>query len=989
MVSFPSPLLTLTLLIQLLSQFTTLQASLLDPTSSNSSSVSCNQVEREALVHFKAGLKDHSRRLSSWFGTDCCSWAGVGCSKKTGHVTKLDLRNPYYPYSNDQLYHLQNSSGAAAFELASLGGKINPSLLDLKYLSYLDLSLNDFNYTPIPNFMGSFTKLSYLNLSSSNFVGLVPHQLGNLSNLKSLDLYSSNSEIWVSNLNWVARLSSLKYLNLGYVNLSLASTSWLSVINMLPQLEELHLPGCELDQVPYSLPFVNFSSIQVLDLQVNLFNSSLPQWVFNISSSLVVLNLRGSGIGGYTLNDIDWGYFCHMQTLDLSSNEISGEFDKFVSSLCKCDNNISLQVLDLAYNNLGGQIPESLGNLKNLKSLNLVANPISGSIPASIGNLSCLEELYIGTKLSGTIPESVGQLKELINLSLEGNWNGVISETHFQSLENLKTLVLSSWNKSLQFDVSRDWIPAFSLQHLYISYCQIGPNFPQWLKTQKELRSLSLVKVGISDRVPDWLWEQTPQLQNLGFYNNRLRGKLPKSLEFAPGATVDLSSNLFEGPVPLCSRVTSLSLRNNSFSGHIPENIGLKMSTLEYLDLSKNFLSGAIPLSMSKLKRLQGISLYNNLLSGKIPMWKPLTSLSVLDFSKNNLSGTIPSSICSHPSLDILKLSGNNLSGNLSSLQNCERLSQLGLAGNQFHGEIPNWIGEKLSNLAILSLGGNMFSGNIPENLCHLSNLHILELRHNNLSGQIPTCLGNTLSSYMEPYYSADPGFHPDYRNDMELNVKGDIHEFSLTLVLVNLLDLSNNNLHGEIPKEVTNLSTLGTLNLSWNHLIGNIPEKIGNLQNLETLDLSGNHLSGTIPPSMSDMTALSHLNLSYNDLSGPIPSTNQFTTFNDPSIYEGNPKLYGCPLPTNCSTFNRHQQHESQDENAGDDKMLWFYFHLGMAPGFVVGFWAVCGTLIVNKSWRHAFFRFVDQMRDRIWVTYAVTSARLLEKLKATRMET
>ncbi|KAL7261329.1 hypothetical protein ACSBR1_006889 [Camellia fascicularis] len=52
----------------------------------------------------------------------------------------------------------------------------------------------------------------------------------------------------------------------------------------------------------------------------------------------------------------------------------------------------------------------------------------------------------------------------------------------------------------------------------------------------------------------------------------------------------------------------------------------------------------------------------------------------------------------------------------------------------------------------------------------------------------------------------------------------------------------------------------------------------------------------------MSSLTSLSHLNLSYNNLSGSIPSTNQFQTFNDPSIYEGNPKLCGLPLSTKCS---------------------------------------------------------------------------------------
>uniref|UniRef100_A0A5B7BYH3 Leucine-rich repeat-containing N-terminal plant-type domain-containing protein n=1 Tax=Davidia involucrata TaxID=16924 RepID=A0A5B7BYH3_DAVIN len=62
-------------------------------TRSIDSNVSCIESEREALVKFKQSLIDELNRLSSWVGEDCCTWRGVSCSEKAGHVVKLDLHN--------------------------------------------------------------------------------------------------------------------------------------------------------------------------------------------------------------------------------------------------------------------------------------------------------------------------------------------------------------------------------------------------------------------------------------------------------------------------------------------------------------------------------------------------------------------------------------------------------------------------------------------------------------------------------------------------------------------------------------------------------------------------------------------------------------------------------------------------------------------------------------------------------------------------------
>ncbi|XP_028120516.1 receptor-like protein EIX2 [Camellia sinensis] len=105
--------------------------------------------------------------------------------------------------------------------------------------------MNDFHGSTIPNFIGSLEKLSYLRLSQSNIGGMVPPHLGNVSNLQYLDLsaFVFYYNIWASDLNWLVCLSSLKYLNLGGVNLTEAA-DWLHSVNSMSSLSELQLFDC-------------------------------------------------------------------------------------------------------------------------------------------------------------------------------------------------------------------------------------------------------------------------------------------------------------------------------------------------------------------------------------------------------------------------------------------------------------------------------------------------------------------------------------------------------------------------------------------------------------------------------------------------------------------------------------------------------------------------------------------------------------------------
>ncbi|XP_034905372.2 uncharacterized protein [Populus alba] len=85
-------------------------------------------------------------------------------------------------------------------------------------------------------------------------------------------------------------------------------------------------------------------------------------------------------------------------------------------------------------------------------------------------------------------------------------------------------------------------------------------------------------------------------------------------------------------------------------------------------------------------------------------------------------------------------------------------------------------------------------------------------------------------------------------------------------------LNLSSNNLAGELPSSLGNLSRLVELDFSYNYFNNSIPPELGNLKNLVTLSLSGNRFSGPIPSALCHLDNLTHLHMDHNSLEGALP---------------------------------------------------------------------------------------------------------------------
>ncbi|XP_050145999.1 receptor-like protein EIX1 isoform X3 [Malus sylvestris] len=897
----------------------------------------CKESERQALLMFKQDLKDPANRLSSWVaeeGSDCCSWTGVVCDHITGHIHELHLNSSYSDWHFNSFF----------------SGKINSSLLSLKHLNYLDLSNNEF-ITQIPSFLGSMTSLTHLNLGNSAFGGVIPHKLGNLSSLRYLNISNIyGPSLKVENLKWISGLSLLEHLDLSSVDLSKAS-DWLQVTNMLPSLVELDMSDCELHQIP-PLPTPNFTSLVVLDLSGNSFNSLMLRWVFSLKN-LVSLHLSGCGFQG-PIPSISQN-ITSLREIDLSSNSISldpipkciqnmtgltalnlkeNEFNSTIPEWLYSLNN--LESLLLSRNALRGEILSSIGNLKSLRHFDLSHNSMSGPIPMSLGNLSSLVELDIsGNQFNGTFIEVIGKLKMLTDLDISYNWfEGVVSEVSFSNLTKLKHFIAKG--NSFTLKTSQDWLPPFQLESLLLDSWHLGPKWPMWLQTQTQLTDLSLSDTGISSIIPTWFWNLTFQVQYLNLSHNQLYGEIQNIVAF-PDSVVDLGSNQFTGALPIVpTTLYWLDLSNSSFSGSVFHFFCGRRDELYTLDI---------------------LHLGNNLLTGKVPdCWMNWPSLGFLNLENNYLTGNVPMSMGYLHKLQSLHLRNNHLYGELPhSLQNCASLSVVDLGGNGFVGSIPIWMVKSLSGLHVLNLRSNKFEGDIPNEVCYLKSLQILDLAHNKLSGMIPRCFHN-LSAMADFSESFSPSnFSVLYEFGVPENAilvtKGIEMEYRKILGFVKGIDLSCNFMYGEIPEELTSLLALQSLNLSNNRFTRRIPSKIGNMARLESLDFSMNRLDGEIPPSMANLTFLSHLNLSYNNLTGRIPESTQLQSL-DQSSFVGN-ELCGAPLNKNCST-NGVIPPPTVEQDGGEGYSLlkdgWFYVSLGV--GFFTGFWIVLGSLLVNMPW-------------------------------------
>ncbi|KAL0723209.1 hypothetical protein Bca4012_037808 [Brassica carinata] len=170
----------------------------------------------------------------------------------------------------------------------------------------------------------------------------------------------------------------------------------------------------------------------------------------------------------------------------------------------------------------------------------------------------------------------------------------------------------------------------------------------------------------------------------------------------------------------------------------------------------------------------------------------------------------------------------------------------------------------------------------LPYEISNITVLELLDVHNNYITGDIPDQLGNLVK--LEQLDLS--------RNSFSGNIPLSFGNFSY----LNKLILNNNLLTGQIPKSIKNLQNLTLLNLSFNNFSGEFPQDLGQVTTLTiNLNLSYIAFTGDIPKSFSAFTQLQSLDLSHNTLHGDIKVLDSLTSLASLNISFNN---FSSPIP-------------------------------------------------------------------------------------------
>ncbi|KAG5589875.1 hypothetical protein H5410_040389 [Solanum commersonii] len=527
-----------------------------------------------------------------------------------------------------------------------------------------------------------------------------------------------------------------------------------------------------------------------------------------------------------------------------------------------------------AYNTSMGKKYPGLSNLRELWFEGYEINDINilSALGANSG-LRNLEKLILNdNNFNSTIFSSLKIFPSLKHLNLASNEiTGNIKMNDIIALSNLKYLNL--WNNNIKtFGTTKALRNLSTVEYLYLGGSSLNENFLANIGQMTSLKVLSMPSGDNNGNLPNQGWCELKYIEELDFLDNNFVGTLPSCL-----------GNL--------TSLRWLCLAGNYFSGNTTSHsIWRRLTSLEYLDIAYNQFD--VPLSFrhfSNHTKLIYLAVgYNTIITDtEFQNWIPnfqleffaiegwiysrdnsfdgpfkLPSschlhLEMIDVSNNKLNGRIPENMSlAFPKLTSLNLSQNYLEVPSDVAIGSPALGYLRLSHKKLKGQIFPKY-VKPRMLSFFYLNGNNFEGPLPSNV-FITALFVLDASNNNFSGKIPRCIrDNTRLLQLDLS-----------KNHLEGSIPVEI----CNLKRIQVLALSENRLSGLIPSCMSSLS-LQHIHLERNQLGGTLEHVLFNFSSLITLDLRNNNFIGNIPHTIGLLNTLSYLLLSTNQLEGQIPN--------------------------------------------------------------------------------------------------------------------
>lgn len=504
-----------------------------------------------------------------------------------------------------------------------------------------------------------------------------------------------------------------------------------SSLSHLRSLKSLSIVGCKI----HTLTDSSLIGLQLKNLTLRRISNYESSSSFYLPSTASVP--RVSTVESETGLSVSRGSLssqrAHLEYLDLGSNFMSKLPDDLFCPLT------NLKVLNLTRNRLSdfkylGLVDHSTGHLclQELQELDLSFNQIQFISETGVASLKNLRALYLHhNKINQVAELSLSALSRLTVIDLSHNLLSSLPSRIFRDSGELRQLFLQ--NNSLTTLPTELFKGLSKLSVLDLSHNEINSDH---LTRETLLDLIRLVILDLSNnrlkRINGSIFESQYSLQVLNLNNNDISDILDNSfaslynldtLILSANSLKRVDSQAFKGLYVL----QKLFLSENEISTIHEQAFVNCCSSLTQLYLDGNLL-GAVPKSVSVLKRLKHLNLRDNSISDiRSSPYIGLTHLERLDLSNNKISNFSRGSL-----VDLTALKELDLSSNLVSL--CEHgvfddapnLTSIHLQNNLLTD--LNGLFMNLASLRTLNVSRNKITwfdyALIPKELTHLD-LHV------------------------------------------------------------------------------------------------------------------------------------------------------------------------------------------------------------------------------------------------------------------------